>query len=106
MGGSKFVSTLTTRQQAAACFFLSCHLCNSHLQLQELQLVNESSAWPDRANLDANAVGGNSDFWMDVYRAYINDEFNMPAIPVQHQFFVDLSTGEVYDILKCKSKWV
>jgi hypothetical protein len=33
------------------------------------QLVNESSARPDRADLDANAVGGNSDFWTDVYRA-------------------------------------
>jgi hypothetical protein len=41
-----------------------------------------------------------------VYRAYINDEFNMPAIPVQHRFFVDPSTGEVYDISTCKSKWV
>eukprot|EP00544_Gedaniella_sp_CCMP2646_P006840 CAMPEP_0202497368 /NCGR_PEP_ID=MMETSP1361-20130828/22606_1 /ASSEMBLY_ACC=CAM_ASM_000849 /TAXON_ID=210615 /ORGANISM="Staurosira complex sp., Strain CCMP2646" /LENGTH=236 /DNA_ID=CAMNT_0049128951 /DNA_START=258 /DNA_END=966 /DNA_ORIENTATION=+ len=33
------------------------------------RLVNESSARPDRADLDANAVGGNSDFWTDVYRA-------------------------------------
>jgi hypothetical protein len=39
MGGSKFVSMLTTRQQAAGCFFLSCHLCNSHLQLQELTVT-------------------------------------------------------------------
>jgi hypothetical protein len=39
-----------TQQQAAGCFFLSCHLCNSHLQLQELTvtvlLQSFKAVWP------------------------------------------------------------
>jgi hypothetical protein len=39
VGANSFPRRATTRQQAAACLFLSCHLCKSHLQLQELTVT-------------------------------------------------------------------
>ena len=43
------------------------------------RLQNESAVRPNRGDLDTGAVGGNSDCWKDVHRAFVNDEYDMKS---------------------------
>ena len=46
-------------------------------------LVNESVAGPQsQDDFHVNAVGDNSNLWVDVCQAFKNDSYKIPAIPV------------------------
>ena len=71
------------------------------------RLVNESAAGPlTRDDLDVSAIGDNSNLWVDVCKAFKDDDYLIPVIPVHHRFFIDRTTKEKYDISSCLSKWV
>jgi hypothetical protein len=54
------------------------------------RLLNESAAGPlTRDDLDVSAVGDNSNLWVDVCKAFTDDGYGIPPIPVSHRFFID-----------------
>jgi hypothetical protein len=71
------------------------------------RLLNESAAGPlTRDDLDVSAVGDNSNLWVDVCKAFTDDGYGIPPIPVSHRFFIDRGTNQVFDISRCTSRWV
>jgi hypothetical protein len=70
------------------------------------RLINESARGPmTRANLDVSAVGDNSNFWVDICAAFVDDVYPMPPIPTNNHTFIDRATRINYDISLCSSKW-
>jgi len=70
------------------------------------RLVNESAAGPSRDDLDVSAVGDKSSLWTDVCQEFRNNDYAIPKIPIQHRFFIDPGTGELFNLSTCLSTWV
>lgn len=70
-----------------------------------VRLLTESKAGHTRKELDSGLTHGNSLFWRDVHVAFVNDDYRLPKIPVDHPMFFDPS-GNYVDVRKCESKLV
>ena len=69
------------------------------------RLINESRQTPNRQQLDAGQVGENTRFWQDVQERFVDDSYDIPSLPLEHDCFNDRNTGLPHDITVCQSKW-
>jgi hypothetical protein len=84
--GQETITTLRRTTGCALLLFVLLLVDNAFFD----RLINESARGPlTRDDLDVSVVGDNSNFWVDICSAFVNDAYPMPPLPTNNNIFID-----------------